>query len=79
MPDGIKAIYTKALSALNIGIPLYQPTDVRLGDVGLINRKDGTFVKLYNIARPPEGGPLPLGLKVWEHVEGPWDPIHVSK
>jgi hypothetical protein len=75
-----KDVYIKRFSALKRGGPLYQPCEVQVGDVGFIDRDDGFFQKLYNIANPPTNGkpgcPPPIKFKTSSRTEQ-WDAIHV--
>ena len=47
-----KDTYTQLFSELRLGLPLFSPSNVQLGDVGYISRGDGSFQLLYNIATP---------------------------
>jgi hypothetical protein len=75
-----KDVYIKRFSALKRGGPLYQPSEVQVGDVGFIDPHDGFFQKLYNIANPPAnrnfGCPPPIKFKTSSRTEQ-WDAIHV--
>ena len=54
MAPNHKDIYVKALSALRMGLPIFEPSiDVQLGDIGFMDENDGLFHKLYNVAKPP--------------------------
>ncbi len=75
-----KDLYIKRFSELKKGAPLYQPSEVQVGDVGYIDAHDGFFQKLYNIANPPRNGkadcPPPIKCKTIRHIQE-WDAIHV--
>jgi hypothetical protein len=75
-----KDVYIKRFSELERGAPLYQPCEVQVGDIGFIDRHDGFFQKLYNIANPPTNGkpgcPPPIKFETTSRTEQ-WDAIHV--
>ena len=54
MSPNHKDIYVEALSALRMGLPIFEPSiEVQLGDIGFMDENDGLFHKLYNVAEPP--------------------------
>ena len=75
-----KDVYIKRFSELEKGAPLYQPSEVQVGDVGFIDPQDGFFQKLYNIANPPTndrpGCPPPFEFEK-SSLSEEWDAIHV--
>ena len=75
-----KDVYIKRFSKLKKGAPLYDPSEVQVGDVGFIDPLDGHFQILYNIANPPTdnkpGCPTPFEVKKYIRSEE-WDAIHV--
>ena len=75
-----KETYTRRVSALKFGYPLFSPSNVQLGDVGFIRRSDGSFQLLYNIADPDTnlpGHPPPLKLECCRPDLTEWQAIHV--
>ena len=82
MSPNYKDIYVKALSALRMGLPVFEPSiDVQLGDIGFMDENDGLFHKLYNVAEPPVdiyGCPPAVNLVRGEPRYELLDAIHVS-
>ena len=72
--------YTRGMSTLKFGLPLFSPCNVQLGDVGYINRANGSFERLFNIAEPDtsiNGHPPPVILLRTEPDRTDWQAIHV--
>ena len=82
MAPNHKDIYVKALSALRMGLPIFEPSiDVQLGDIGFMDENDGLFHKLYNVAQPPvdmHGCPPAVNLVKGEPRYEYLDAIHVG-
>ena len=82
MSPNYKDIYVKALSTLKMGFPIFQPSsDMQLGDIGFMDKNDGFFHKLYNVAEPPVdiyGCPPAVNLVKGEPLYEYLDAIHVS-
>ena len=82
MAPNHKDIYVKALSALRMGLPIFEPSiDVQLGDIGFMDENDGLFHKLYNVAEPPvdiHGSPPAINLVKGETRYERLDAIRVS-
>jgi len=75
-----KDTYTQLFSALKLGLPLFSPSNVQLGDVGFINRRDGSFQLLYNVAAPDiniEGHPPPVTLLGTKPDFTEWQAVHM--
>jgi len=65
---------------LKFGLPLFSPSNVNLGDIGFINRSDGSFQLLYNVAAPDiniEGHPPPVILSNTKPDLTEWQGIHM--
>ena len=72
--------YTRRMSPLKFGLPLFSPCNVQLGDVGFINRANGSFQLLFNIAEPDTsilGHPPPVNLVSTKPDLTEWQAIHV--
>ena len=75
-----KETYIQNLTSLKFGFPLFSPSNVQLGDIGFIDRGDGSFQLLYNVAAPDtniEGHPPPLTLNCTKPDFTEWQGIHV--
>jgi hypothetical protein len=72
--------YTRAMIPLKFGFPLFSPCNVQLGDVGFVNRANGSFQLLFNIAEPDtsiDGHPPPVTLVSTKPDLSEWQAIHV--
>jgi hypothetical protein len=75
-----KDTYIQNLTALKFGFPLFSPSNVQLGDIGFIDRSDGSFQLLYNVATPNidlEGHPPALTLRSTKPDFTEWQGIHM--
>jgi len=75
-----KDAYTRHMLPLKFGLPLFSPSYVNLGDIGFINRNDGSFQLLYNVATPDtniEGHPPPVTLLGTKPDLTEWQGIHM--
>jgi len=75
-----KEAYTQHLLRLKFGLPLFSPSDVQLGDVGFVDRSNGSFQRLYNVAAPDTtipGHPPPVILSRTPPDLTEWQGIHM--
>jgi len=80
MPLRPKDAYTQHLLRLKFGLPLFTPSNVELGDVGFVDRSDGSFQRLYNIAAPNTdipGHPPPETLSYGKPDLTEWQGVHM--